>query len=420
VVLCATKKEQAERVVYAEIERMRRASPSITKASSDARRQIKFSGNDGLIMCVGSDRPYDGLNPHSVMMDELHAWCEFHRPFYDTMLTGSGFRDQPLTSYLTTAGDEKSYLWKEVYDSSQKVLRGDVQDDSFFAFIAELDEADDIFDEANWVKANPNLGVSVSIDYLREQATEARTGKIQANRFTRYHCNRIVTSVEQAIDVKEWDACQGELSDWTTADAVGCGVDLGARDDLAAEGYCARFPIGEKDGTPIYRYEIRTQAHIGEDTSRDMTKAPFSHWLHAELIRRNRFPLASLRDSVVERCNAWHVKTVAYDPYNGQSIAEELEREGLTPARMAQNQVNFNEPIRDFLQAVKDGRVRHDGNPLLRWCAGNAVIARDRNDRWMFDKRSSNEKIDPLVAAVMAFRVASLAPARATGPLFIV
>jgi len=86
---------------------------------------------------------------------------------------------------------------------------------------------------------------------------------------------------------------------------------------------------------------------------------------------------------------------------------------------MAQNQTNFNEPIRDFQQAIVDGRLSHDGNALLRWCVSNAVVSADRSDRWMFDKRSSSEKIDPLVAVLMAFRVASLAETKATGSLYL-
>jgi phage terminase large subunit-like protein len=114
-----------------------------------------------------------------------------------------------------------------------------------------------------------------------------------------------------------------------------------------------------------------------------------------------------------------NVGSVAYDPYNAQSLGEELTKEGVLAIRMAQNCTQFNEPIREFLQCVTDGRVRHDGNPLLRWAANNAAISKDRSDRWMFDKRSSGEKIDPIVACVMAFRVCSLAPARPSGSLYI-
>jgi phage terminase large subunit-like protein len=122
---------------------------------------------------------------------------------------------------------------------------------------------------------------------------------------------------------------------------------------------------------------------------------------------------------MIEQCNAFDIPAVAYDPYNGQGPGESLEREGITAVRMAQNQRMFNEPIRDFLQCVTDGRLRHDGNPVLRWCVNNAIIKKDSQDRWMFDKSSSGEKIDPIVASVMAFRLCSLAPERATGSLFL-
>src|SRR5690606_33996184 len=136
----------------------------------------------------------------------------------------------------TTAGSDKSQLWMEIYTYCKQVLAGVIDDPSLFAFIAELDDGDDVFDESLWVKANPNLGVSVSREYLRDQAREARSSAIAENRFTRYHCNRIVSSLEKAIDLEQWDspaACEN-LSDWSRADAIAAAADLGSRDDLAS------------------------------------------------------------------------------------------------------------------------------------------------------------------------------------------
>lgn len=420
VVLSATKRDQVAKVIFAEAKRMAERSPLVSKKSRCVNKELRFASNDGEIITTGSDKPYDGLNPHCVVMDELHAWREHHREFYDTMLTGSDARDQPILSMITTAGDDKSHLWKEVYDYAKAVAMGTVEDDAFFSFIAEIDEEDDPFDESCWVKANPNLGISVTIEKLREKVAEAKTSKVNTNRFLRYQCNRIVTCTETAFDLQEWDACLGPLSDWIEAEAVGCGVDLGARDDLAADAQVARFVIGEKDDKPVYRYEIKVQAYIGEETERDCTKSPFSQWIYDDLIRKTRYPLADLRDSVAEKCAELGCATVAYDPYNAQSLSEELTREGLQVLRMPQNHAMFNEPIRDFLQAVREKRVVHDGNPLLRWCASNAVLYRDRKDNWMFDKKSSGEKIDPIVAVVMAFRVCCLAPARFSGKCFFI
>jgi phage terminase large subunit-like protein len=86
---------------------------------------------------------------------------------------------------------------------------------------------------------------------------------------------------------------------------------------------------------------------------------------------------------------------------------------------MAQNQANFNEAIRDFIQLMKDGRLVFLESKLLRWCANNAMICKDRQDRWMFDKAKSKDKIDLIVAAVMAYRIASLQPERSSGKLYV-
>jgi phage terminase large subunit-like protein len=419
VVLSATKKEQVEKVIYAEIERMRMQSPEIKAMSSRENRQITFKHNKGSIRCVGSDKPFDGLNPHSVIKDEIHAWREHHRKFYDTMKTGGGSRVQPLNATVTTAGDDQSHLWKEEYDYAAGVVRGTIRDDQVFAFIFELDENDDPLDEANWIKANPNLGVSVRLEFLRQQAREASQKRIALNRFVRYHGNRAVTSTEKAFDITKWDACRGQLSDWSTADAIAAGCDLGSRDDMAAYALCARFPIGELDGNPVYRYEIDTAAYMSADTSRDLAKQPWANWVYTDLIKCRQYAVLALRDDLIAECRELGASQCAYDPYNAQALSEELTKEGMQAIRMAQNCTMFNEPIRDLMQCITDGRLRHDGNPLLRWCVNNAVISRDRNDRWMYDKRSSGEKIDPIVAVTMAFRMCSLAPSRPTGLLFV-
>ena len=420
VILAASKREQADKVIFAECLRMRRKSPSISNASKDVNKQIEFMRNEGTIETVGSDKPYDGRNPHAVFMDEIHAWREHHREFHDTMITGDGSRDQPLISYITTAGSDKSHLWKEVYQYAKDVVLGRVKDESLFAFIAELDEDDDPWDESVWEKANPNLGVSCSLDYLRAQATKMKQTEVGRNRFMRYHGNRQVSSLASAFDVVKWDECAAVLSDWSTADAFGVGVDLGARDDLASYSVVARWQIAEDDeGRPIWRYEGRTKAYIAENTKRDLTKAPFAEFVYNEQIRVCKHPLAELRADLIADCLELGIDKVAYDPYNGQSLAEDLEAEGITPVRMAQTYSMFNEPIEDLQKAIESGNFNHDGDPLLRWAIGNAITVSNSKGHVMYDKAESTEKIDPVVALTMAFRLAMLEAQKFTGSLYL-
>jgi len=419
ILLTATKKEQAE-VVYGECERMVAQSSPLKKHSDIKNETITYKHNGSYIRKVSSDKPFDGLNPHCVVMDELHAWGEYHRKFYDTMVTGSGSRSQPLHLIITTAGADDSHLWLDEYQYAVNVSAGIHRDDSLFALIYELDEKDDPADESKWIKANPNLGVSVKIDYLRQRWNEDKSTGLGRNRFLRYHGNRVVSSTEKAFDLAAFDRCVGQHADWTQADAFGAGVDLGARDDLAAYALCARFPISvDNQGKTIYRYEIKARAFIASDTRRDLTMQPFSEFVHTGELFKCVYPIEDLTESAIEELTAHDIGTVAYDPYNGQQLGEKLTKAGITAARMAQNQANFNEAIRDFIQLMNEGRLVFSDSKLLRWCANNAIICKDRQDRWMFDKKNSKDKIDPIVAAVMAYRIASLQPERSQGSLYV-
>jgi phage terminase large subunit-like protein len=108
-----------------------------------------------------------------------------------------------------------------------------------------------------------------------------------------------------------------------------------------------------------------------------------------------------------------------YDKYNAQQLAEELKQEGFEPIQFAQNGAHFNEPMREFMILLGRGQIVHDGNEVLRWAANNMSITRNAQDQWMPDKRSSKDKIDPIVAVLMAFRLAALQPAVTTGSKFV-
>jgi len=420
ILLTATKKEQAE-VVYGECERMRLQAKPLAKLSHVKNKTITFNHNRSYIRTVSSDKPFDGLNPQCVIMDELHSWGEHHRNFYDTMVTGSGSRSQPLNLIITTAGADDSYLWLENYNYAVNVLKGSFEDDSLFAIIYELDEQDDPADSSLWGKANPNLGVSIPLDYLEQRWKEDQHTSVGRNRFLRYHGNRIVSSTEKAFELDKFDKCIGPLSDWTKADAYGAGMDLGSRDDLAAYALCARFPMHvNAEGETVYRYEFRVKAYISSDGKRNLADMPFSQWVYNGELIKAQYPFSVLEHDLDVDMKTYGMEQLAYDPYNAKSTAEKLEQGGIKDLlRMAQNASNFNEPIRDFQVLMEEGRLRFDDNKLLRWCFNNAVIRRDSNDYWMFDKKSSAEKIDAAVATVMAFRVASLAKSVPQGPLHI-
>jgi len=420
ILLTGPKKEQAA-IVYGECERMRMQAKALMKISHVKNETITFNHNKTYIKKISSDKPCSGLNPTLVVMDELHEWGEYTRDFYDTMVTGSSARSQPLQLVITTAGADDSYLWLENYNYACEVLKGNFTDESTYAIIYEFDEQDDPSDESVWMKSNPNLGVSVNKDYLHQRWNEDQHSAVGKSRFIRYHGNRVVASTEKAFDIAKFDKCVGPLSDWSKAEAFGAGVDLGSRDDLAAYAVCARFPVDvTKEGKTVYRYEIKCRTYIASDSKRDLAAMPFAGWIYSGELSKCQYPLSELEQDLDAEMMTHGIDTLAYDPYNGQVTGENLAAKGITAARMAQNPSNFNEPIRDFLVLMDEGRLLFDDSKMLRWCFNNAVIARDRQDRWMFDKRESKDKIDPVVASVMAYRIASLQPAKVTGSLYVV
>lgn len=420
VYIGATKIDQA-RLLFRDSESMVRQSPALMKHAKLLKDNVSFPGVSSFIRPLGSDKPFDGLNPHAVFFDELHAWKELHRPFYDTMRTGSGARPQPLICTITTAGDDRSQLWKEETGYIKNTLDGVINDESIFGFIATIDEEDDPLDPECWIKANPNLGVSVGHEYLEEMAKEARHDFVSMNRFKRYHCNIMVSSSERAIDPVLWANACDDLSDWRDADAVGAGFDLGGRDDLAAFALCARFLDGEtEEGQPIYRYELRQKSYMAEDTKRNLAEEPIASFIAQGLLPIEKHAIQRLRDDLIGECEKYGIEYIAYDPYQAMQLAADLEENGLKPVKMPQNYAQFNEPIRSFLADLHEHRIAHEGDSILTWCAGNAVVVQDRSEKWMFDKAQSKQKIDPLVASIMAYRAARLAPAAFRGPAFFV
>ena len=419
VFIGATKVDQAK-LIFNEASRMIGASENLRHLADRRVLQINFDSTHSFIRPLGSDRAFDGLNPSGIIFDELHAWKEQHRAFYDTLTTGSASRSQPLRFTITTAGDTNSLLWIEEETIAKSLVEGTYEEESYFAYIATLDKEDDPFDEANWPKSMPNLGISVSADYVREQTREAKVSKVAENRFKRYFANVQVSPNEAAIELTKFDSCEGELSDWLQADVVTCGIDMGGRNDLAALAYCARFADGEnEDGERQYRYEIKTKAYMDSDTSRDLSEMPWLQWKDNGLLNVVPYVHTAIYDEVMQEFPKLLGKQVGFDPWSTQQLAEQLDQEGFQCIVIQQNRFKLHEPTTLLLDLIEKRKIKHDGDSILRWCCGNMVLSIDNASRIMPDKKNSSEKIDCAVAAIMALKLASLAPESPRGPLFI-
>ena len=451
-VYCAATKEEQAKIVHNVAKEMVRLSPILRSQAQVFAKSISVIGDDKMqpnsfFKPVGSDsKSSDGLNIHAAILDEIHEWRDYHVGLYDKLTTASGARRQPLILMITTAGDDFSIVWLRVDSFCCQVLDSyDLETpigDTWFAFIARVDlkqdcvckadpnckicegkgeiDADDALDPSVWRKSNPNYPITPKHDYLTELAADARHDPAAKNRFLRYHGNVRVSAKEKAISQELWSAAAGNLSDWSTAEFVSGAWDLGGRDDLAAIALCARFREGQDaDGKVIYRYEFQQQAFINPSATRDLNKEPFRSFIQAGSLVVAQLELELLKQQAVDWWRTLLAKNWAYDPHTSRDVAQYLTNQGLDCTEFYQNAGMYNEPIRTFLAALKRGCIRHNGDALLSWAVNNLVVRANGKGEWMPDKAGSEDKVDPIVACLMAFRLATLAPQKESGNLFV-
>ncbi len=373
---------------------------------------------------LGSDQPHSGLDPHIIIVDELHEWREHHRELLDTLETGAGARRQPLTVYTTTAGNDDSILWHDRDEWASRVLESNLGEnpigDSYFAFLARLDTeqpcfcgsvadcqwcngtgiqpADDVFDPDNWVKANPELGYNPPVSFLETQAEKARESVPAELSFRRYHCNIRVRSLLKVIDPQAWASCAGQLSEWN-GNCYGA-FDIGTRNDLAS------IALVRKNGDT---WEVMQHSWCPSRADHKLDSEPWVDFVrggHLTLTAGNTTDLAAVRNQIVEWTYKFGVCGWVADPHNARQLMTELNNDyGVKAEQFIQSPRWYNEPIREFLRLIGRCEIRHDGDKLLSWAAGNLVVRANARGEVMPDKDQSvkeSGKIDPVVSVIMA------------------
>ncbi len=407
VYAAATKRDQA-RIVHDEAVRMVKASPGLRKHIGITRENLHVERTNSKFEPLGADADtLDGLNLHGAIVDELHAHRT--RAVWDVLETATGARRQPLLFAITTAGyDRESVCW-ELYDYSCKVLDGTIEDDSFFAFVAAIDSTDDWTDERCWVKANPNLNVSVKLDDLRRKAEKAKALPGAQNAFRRLHLNEWTEQADRWLDVAAWDAMP-PLDEAALAGRECFGaLDLSSTTDLSA--FVLVFPL--EDGTfgVLPRFWVPAEG-MQRRTRRD--RVPYELWVRRGFIRAtdgNVIDYDVIRADVNELRKRYRIREVAVDRWNSTQLMTQLQGDGLTVFPHGQGFVSMASPTKTLEEVILGERLRHGGHPVLRWMAGNVAVKQDPAGNLKPDKAKSTDRIDGIVALVMALGRAQLRPA---------
>ncbi len=402
LVLAATERRQTK-FVAGEIKRMIKKQPALKKRFKIYQNNIVFTPDESYIEALGKEaKSKDGMNLHAFVADEVHEWRDEHRGVLDKLQTSMGKRRQPLEILITTAGSDQSVIWLEVYESACQVVRGIYSAEHWFVFICQMDQGDDPHDPKVWRKGNPNLGISVKEKYLQNLSEEARHNPAKLNQFLRYHMNVRVRSSIKAVDLELWAAGKTELPD-LTGKVCCAGLDLGWTDDLASLALC--FPLHSKQEKP--RYAIKQWSWICEETEvRDLSSQPWAGWIKSgKLIVTpgNTTDPQAIYNKIAEIRKLYQLRTVALDPNNARAVGIALANDmGIDVFDFFQTTRKYNEPVQTFLTLLKNGNLLHDGDPVLSWAADNMVLKEDAAGLVMPDKNKSTEKIDPMVASLMA------------------
>lgn len=401
VYTAATKLEQAK-ITHSESEHMVLQSPELRRHLEIYKNKIFLPGTASKYVPLGADaKTQDGLNPHGVIVDELHAHPT--RDLWDVLDSATGAREQPLMLAITTAGFNGEDTVCVAEDNLVKaLLQQTAEDDGYFGVIYEIEEDDNWEDEACWIKANPNLGVSANVEKLRQGALTARNQpSSQANYLTK-HMNRWVKAASLWMPPERWKACAATYTfeDLLGAEEVYGGLDLASTSDLCSFVIHARMPDG--------RRRLWGWHYLPEDVA--LSKDNRNRHLY-ELWHRQgwlKFTPGNVTDydfieaDIKEVLDRLPVREIAFDRWNSTQLVTNLMNAEAPMVAFGQGYVSMSPAMKDLERDVMGKFIEHPSDPVLTWAMGNVVALGDPAGNIKPDKAKSTNKIDPAVAAIMA------------------
>lgn len=356
-------------------------------------KSIHYDSGDAVWKPLGSDSDtLDGLNPSIAIMDELHAWKS--RALYDVIDDAMGARAEPLILIITTAGYNKNGICYEQRKHVEQILETTIADESYFGIIYTVDDPDKWDDEDEWRKANPNLGVSKSWEFMRDQAARAKQMPTKLNAFLNKQLNIWTEAEVTWLPLDKWDACNGDAE---MSGPCFAGLDLASVSDTAS--FVRYWP---ETGLVVSAFWIPAD---GAKKRSETDRVPYLDWIRQGLIRATEGNVTDydvIRRDIGLIAEEYPIEEVAFDRWNATQIVTQLQGDGMTMVPFGQGFSSMSAPSKELEKLVIGAKLRHRGNPVLRWMAGNVVTRLDPAENIKPDKEKSREKIDGIVALIMA------------------
>ena len=403
VYTAATKREQAK-ITHSEATRMVQKSPELRSRIKLYRDNMHVIATSSKFEPLGADsNTADGLNIHGAVVDELHAHKS--RGMWDVIDTATGAREQPLICAITTSGYDRHTVCYEQHEYSKKILDGIIDDDAHFTFIASVDDPEHWDDETEWYKANPNLGVSVSLDDLRRKAKKAKEQPAALNAFKRLHLNIWTEAETLWLDLLKWDACKAPtpFEELYGRKCYG-GLDLSSTTDITA--LVLIFPRDDGAYDVLCYFWVPGESMIKREKQ---DRVPYPVWASQGFIEETDGDVVdynAVRHKINALSDVFDIHEIAYDRWNSSQIVNDLMDDGADMVPLGQGFASMSGPAKELEKLVLAGDFCHGNNPVLRWMASNTVVQLDPAGNIKPAKNKSTEKIDGIVAGVMSLAMA--------------
>jgi phage terminase large subunit-like protein len=403
IIGAATQREQA-RIMLEIAKAMVRRSPELSERVALYRDAIVMPATESVYKVVSREAPREhGLNPHAILFDEL--WAQPDRDLWEALTTAQGARAQPICIAITTAGyDRTSLCWSE-HLYAQGVLNGQIDDPTYLPVLYGANPDADWTAPDTWRRANPSLGQTVDEAFYAQECRRAQQSAAYENTFRRLFLNQWTEQSSRFLSLEAWLACSSTVSD---AELLGVpafgGLDLGELDD------CSSFVIVFllADG----RVAVRARHWWPESIVETAPHRPYTQWQRQgalTLTQGNATDYGHVEAEVAALCRQYDVREIAFDPRFARMMAQRLEGQGLLMVEQPQG-YQLNEPLRRLLGLVRSGQLCHGGEPMLAWEAANLVVRTGQKGELRPDKQRAAEKIDGMVALVMALNRAIIRP----------
>ncbi|MGX0167500.1 phage terminase large subunit-like protein [Staphylococcus hominis] len=388
------------RLLFDESKAMIKASPVLKKNFRSLRDAIHYDKTISKIEPQASDsEKLDGLNTHIGIFDEIHEFKDYK--LISVIKNSRAARLQPLLIYITTAGFQLNGPLVDMVEAGKDTLNGIIEDERTFYYLASLDDEDDINDSENWIKANPNIGVSIDIEVMKEEWIKAKRIPAERGDFITKRFNIFANNDEMSFIDHTTLSKNNEVIPFDELENHPCtvGYDLSETEDFTSA--CATFAL-ENGKIAVLSHSWIPKHKV--DLSNE--KIPYREWEEAGYLTIQDKPYIDYTDVYdwILKVNEHHpVEKITYDRANAFRLNQELKNYGFVTEETRQGALTLSPALKSLKELFLDGKVIYNNNPLFKWYVNNVKLKLDRNGNWLPSKQSRYRKIDGFAALLNTY-----------------